>query len=984
MIGALVSHYRIIDSLGSGGMGEVYAAEDLHLGRRVAIKFPAPRDDLGEYVLRFRREARAASRLTHPNIARVYDYGEGPDGRPFLVMELVSGISLRDKLRQGRLEPPQTTAIVAGILRALGEAHANGLVHRDIKPANVMINSEGEVKVLDFGLAKEIRTNAVGVDCHPSEMETITDVWHTAQGVIAGTPSYMSPEQARGGLVDARSDLFSTGALLYHCLTGIPPFTGSGKHEILKNVVNMDPIPPTLLAPGLSKAWEPVVSRALQKDPAARYESAAEMLSGLPTIETSRERSFARIVAAMVSGSKLRATSTGLILLTLVLVVILFIRGIPQHRPPPEAAQYYQRGAMALRDGTYYAAARLLQKAVDLDRDFALAHARLAEAASELDDGARAGSEMVAALPRGNGAAPQGIPGMYIDAIHRTLARDFSGASQTYQLLVKRTSDNDRAAALVDLGRVYEKNNEIDKALAAYRDAESQDPANAAAPLHLGVLLGRRRDPQYSAKLDRAFALYEALSNTEGQAEVLYQRGLLLSSVDPASARSALRKSLEIARIIPSEQQEIAATLQLSLVAYGSGELDAAGSLAAEGVRRAQLAGMNYLAARGLADLGQTKLGKLDYAGAEASFRQSLDLSRRYRMRRTEARALFYLANVHQMGGPEQAALDEIAPALAYFRGAGFSIEAVQCLLVAARVHRDLGHAEEAAASFEEALNSARAVSDSNRALLAEQGLASVLLTNGKWPEALAHYQNFQRSAQSLADLDNTVRGLTGVAGVSWRLGKYSAAEKVLDEAGPMIKRVSPQTRPGFEVRIQMTKAEMALSSLRNANAALLARGVINASATPPAIAHLARCVEGMAMARMGQSSAGNRLCEGAVRHLQASGDRSTTVDAQVMLAEIQLANGHDLDAEQTIEQVIGWASQVNDRELGWRASAIRARVLRHRRDGAGARLAAERAAQLFRELGWDAEAVRGYQGRPDISLLRRELEAEQGKQNHE
>jgi serine/threonine-protein kinase len=127
----------------------------------------------------------------------------------------------------------------------------------------------------------------------------------------------MPPEQTRGGLVDARSDLFSTGALLYHCLTGIPPFTGSGKHEILENVVNMDPIPPTRLAPGLSKAWEP--SRALQKDPAARYESAAEMLSGLATIETSRDRSFARIVAAMVSGSKLRSTSTGLILLTLAL-----------------------------------------------------------------------------------------------------------------------------------------------------------------------------------------------------------------------------------------------------------------------------------------------------------------------------------------------------------------------------------------------------------------------------------------------------------------------------------------------------------------------------------------------------------------------------------------------------------------------------------------------------------------------------------------
>src|SRR5262249_11667285 len=283
-----------------------------------------------------------------------------------------------------------------------------------------------------------------------------------------------------------------------------------------------------------------------------------------------------------------------------------------------------------LRDGTYYTAARMLQKAVDLDHEYALAHARLAEAANELDDTARASSEMLAALPKGERSKPGGIAGLYIDAIHSTLSRDFKQAASDYIDLSKQVDPQDKSAVLVDLGRVYEKDNDVAKALAAYRDALALDSQNAAAHLKVGVLLMRRRDAAYEKELDTAFQLYQALSNTEGQTEVLYQRGVLLTAVDVAGARAALQRAHDMGKAIPSDPQEIASTLQLSSIAYVSGDLEGAERLAREGIERAKGAGMNYLAARGLADLGQTEFLKRDYKRAENSFRESLELSRRF------------------------------------------------------------------------------------------------------------------------------------------------------------------------------------------------------------------------------------------------------------------------------------------------------------------------------------------------------------------
>lgn len=273
MIGETVSHYRIVARIGEGGMGVVYLAEDTHLGRRVAIKFLSTTDD-HRYRARFLREARAVSRLSHPNIAIVHDYGETPDGRPFIVMEHVKGKTLSDLLHQSGLTITRTLEIIEAVAGALGSAHAQGIIHRDVKPSNVIVDEDGRVKVLDFGLAKELQEEGL------QGANTLLAA-RTSSNVVVGTPLYLSPEQATGAAVDARSDLFALGALLYECLTGQPAFSGGSLIEIGAQIIHIDPASPSSVNSQVTPELDRITLKALTKNPEARYQSAAEMISDL-------------------------------------------------------------------------------------------------------------------------------------------------------------------------------------------------------------------------------------------------------------------------------------------------------------------------------------------------------------------------------------------------------------------------------------------------------------------------------------------------------------------------------------------------------------------------------------------------------------------------------------------------------------------------------------------------------------------------------
>jgi eukaryotic-like serine/threonine-protein kinase len=386
-IGQLLGRFQIVDRLGEGGMGVVYRARDEQLRRTVALKvLPAAvvRDE--ERRRRFLREARSAAAVSHANIATVYEVGEA-DGRVYIAMELVQGSTLRERVAAGALPFAEVLAIGREIARGLVEAHAAGVVHRDLKPENVVVSDGNHVKILDFGLAKLEEPEAE----EPVSGDAPTANAHaTEEGRILGTPGYMSPEQARGLPVDARSDLFALGIVLYELATGRRPFGGKTTMDLLM-AISRDPAPaPSSLVPSLPRGFDALIARCLEKEPGARYATCRELLAAIDALAggsaPARPRGRAPLIRAVLA-----LIAAGVV--AAIVVALLAARpGAPAARPTPltdlprptgakpESLAEYDKGMQLIRNGNWNAAIPRFRRAAEIDPSVGAYHLRYAVA----------------------------------------------------------------------------------------------------------------------------------------------------------------------------------------------------------------------------------------------------------------------------------------------------------------------------------------------------------------------------------------------------------------------------------------------------------------------------------------------------------------------------------------------------------------------------------------------------------------------------
>jgi len=1012
-----IGAYQLLSPLGSGGMGEVYLALDIRLERKVAVKIlPAAFTSDARRLQRFAREARAASALNHPNIITIHEIGETETENGslrYIVTEYIEGDTLRQQMvnaPQQQIEALVAIDIALQIAAALSAAHEAGITHRDIKPENVMMRRDGIVKVLDFGLAK---LTDPGLPVIASQASTLVSN-STEAGVVMGTPRYMSPEQARGEKMDARTDIFSLGVMLYEMIAGRAPFTGATQNEVIAAILRDEPPLLAEAAPDAPQDLGLIINKTLRKDRAERYQTAKDLLADLKEVKQRVEleaklggsnrkavlynaynaqmpvysdplpantpaSSFVNKVFSTLAQPRRMLITSGIVIVLLSLSVWLWSkwRAPSTYLPSPRAKRFYEEGLNALRDGAYYKASKVFEEVISIDGDYAIPHARLAEAWMELDYTDKANYE----LRRAYTLAPArmaSVNQLYLQALNLTIDHNFAAAVEKYRAILEQTPEAEKAYAYLDLGHAHERNENIEQAMSNYAQAKQNDPLYAAASLRLGLLYSRQQEYDKAAvEFANAEKSYVALTNTEGLNEVRYQQGVLaIKRGRIGEARDALQMVHDEAQRDQNLSQQIAALLQLSLTFYAEGKTVPAREHAQKALNLANDNGLENLTTQGLIDLGNAFYQRREYEEAEMHFNRALKFAGNAKGRRTEALARLSLGRLYLQ---QYIKMDEAArhleQALTFFQKGGYREEIAETISLLGRAKLQQGDYAAAHQVFDEQLQRANQVNDQTRLARLHHLIGRTFADQEVYPEALRHFEQSYSFYLSLGSQLHIAYALLDRSDMLWRLGRYQEARDWLVKARAVASRLDSKYSMILQARLHLIEASMLLSERNFPQARAsgqLALALANQTTKYTVIA--ARYTLAVASVYTGQGREAQRLCKEA---LSAPTDyQNQFANARLAMAEVMLKVPNPNEALACALRARETFAHTAQIESQWRASYLSACARQQMNDGRAAR---EDAAQAESQLAtlrqrWGDEAFNGYLSRQDIKFYRQGL----------
>ena len=957
----VLDRFRIVRFLGRGGMGEVYEARDLQLGQ-VALKTIRSKGFIGgQDLARFRREVQLARKVTDKHVCRIYDLFTIParDGRPsasFLTMEYLPGETLADRLaRDGALPLDQAESIALQCCSALQAIHDSGVIHRDFKSRNIMLvprNGKTHAVVMDLGLAGEA---AAASDDEPGL---------TKPGAIMGTPENMAPEQFQGQTVTSAADIYALGIVFYELVTGKHPFSASTPlaAAILRARRS---VAASSVREGLPACWDVVINRCLEYEPGQRWGSPRQVAEALQKPVPLDVRPLTRTWF-----SPWRRFGLTAILLVAAAAGLLWYK-YPYSPPPAEAQRWYTRGIAAIREGTYFKAVNALEQAIQLDPSFALAHARLADAWSELDFTPKAQDEILQASSLESRHGLPDIDHSYLDAVRSTLTYDYDAAVSDYRKILAQSPDTEKAFGYVDLGRIHEKQLKLLDAAKDYQEAARLAPEDPAPFVRLGMLRNRQGN---GAEGERAFAqaddLYRASSNVEGRGEIAYQRGYFaMLRGDTARARDDFARSFRTAQDIDSVQLEIRTLIRMSVLEYQVDNNEKAVELAEKSLALAREKHLEYWNIDALVRLGNAYYAMGDSARGEQSLQDALQQASEGKKERLAALACWSLASIRDGQDKPEETIEYAQKALVYYQRAGFVSESTLALTLIARSYEKKGEFAQVLQRATGTLDVARKINNPIGIMHAEELIGKVNLSLENYPEALAHYQAALASARSVNQaVDYQMRHC---AEALWRLGRYAEAKDMLASIPP-----AAAEQPAVAVNVDLINGEILLSRLDSREAFEIARRKLSEPSLNPSDRFDFELLGGTAASQTPIPSQALVLCRQALDQAEKKKDVELTAQAELCLANADVKARDYKDALPLAESAERFFAKSEQTESHWRALLTLARTYRESGNSTQAKKISSEAIDILNACGhnWGDLAFETYCKRPDIRAQRVEL----------